>query len=84
MNRIPFALRVTMGGLITGLIGLPFYALSLAQFGDNSGFGVYGVGYAGINFLLAGAIPISLMLLLGLAKMAGTSFTLVQEVVEGC
>lgn len=76
MNRIPFALRVTMGGLITGLIGLPFYALSLAQFGDNSGFGVYGVGYAGINFLLAGAIPISLMLLLGLAKMAGTSFTL--------
>jgi CIC family chloride channel protein len=76
MKAVPFVLRVALGGLVTGLIGLPFFMLSLTLYGDNTGYGIYGSGYEGINLLLAGAIPLALVIVLGLVKMTCTSFSL--------
>jgi CIC family chloride channel protein len=75
-NRVPFVLKVAIGGAVTGLVGLPFYTLSLGELGDKSGFGVYGIGYEGMNSLFLGLLPITLILALGLVKMLCTSFTL--------
>jgi CIC family chloride channel protein len=76
MKRVPFVLRVALGGLVTGIVGLPLYTLALSQFGDKTGYGIYGIGYEGIQLLLAGLLPITLILVLALAKMFCTSFTL--------
>ena len=76
MSRVPFVFRVALGGMITGLVGLPFYTLSLNEFGDKTGFGIYGIGYEGINLLFLGLLPVSIILVLGFVKMFCTSFTL--------
>jgi CIC family chloride channel protein len=75
MRSVPILARVTLGGLLTGLIGLPFFILSLAQSGDNTGYGLFGVGYEGIVLLLAGGISIALAIILAMVKMFATSFT---------
>lgn len=72
----PLLLRVTVGGLLMGLIGLPFFALSFAQSGDKTGYGLFGVGYEGIALLLAGGISVTLAIILAVVKMFATSFTI--------
>lgn len=76
MRAVPFVLRVGLGGLMTGLIGLPFFMLSLALYSDNTGYGIYGSGYEGMSLLLAGAIPLALVIVLAVVKMVCTSFSL--------
>ncbi|WXG44530.1 MAG: chloride channel protein [Promethearchaeati archaeon SRVP18_Atabeyarchaeia-1] len=68
-------LKIAAGGLLTGLVGMPFFMQSISA-GDETGYGIYGVGYEGIVLLLAGGIPIAFALLLGVVKMLCTSFTL--------
>jgi CIC family chloride channel protein len=75
-HSVPLAIRVALGGLLMGLIGLPLYMTSVSLYGDKTGFGTYGVGYEGIQLLLAGAIPIVLALILSLTKILCTSLTL--------
>ncbi len=57
--------KLVLGGIGVGIIGmfLPKY-------------GIFGIGYEGMNLALYGLLPISLLLLLGFAKMLATSFTL--------
>ncbi len=76
MRSVPVLLRVTAGGLFTGLIILPFFALALSQTGDKTGYGLFGVGYEGIVLLLAGGISVILAILLAVVKMFASSFTI--------
>ena len=64
LNISPY-LKPAIGGLIVGLIGV-FYA----------GYGIMGVGYEGINLLLAGKLTLILLILLGILKILATSFTI--------
>jgi CIC family chloride channel protein len=75
-TSVPFVAKVAIGALLSGLIGLPFFMLALSAGAGNSGFGLYGVGYEGIELLLAGGIPVVLALELSLVKALCTSFTL--------
>jgi len=63
--KIPFYIKPAVGGLFTGLIGFSFVQ-----------YGVLGGGFEGINAALSGRIGLSLLLLLFIAKMLATSFTL--------
>ncbi len=63
--KIPFYYKPAIGGLLTGLIGFSFVQ-----------YGVLGGGFEGINAALSGRIGLSLLLLLFVAKMLATSFTL--------
>jgi CIC family chloride channel protein len=74
-RSVPRVFKVTLGGLLTGLVGLPFFMRSIS-IGDKTAYGIYGVGYEGMILLLTGVIPIVLALTLGLVKMICTSFTL--------
>jgi CIC family chloride channel protein len=76
VRTVPLVLKVALGALLSGLIGIPLFMLALSLGAGNSGFGLYGVGYEGIQLLLAGGIPIVLAVLLGLMKALCTSFTL--------
>jgi CIC family chloride channel protein len=60
--RIPESLKPALGGLLVGAIGiwLPH---------------VFGVGYSAIGLALTGALPVALLGLLLLAKIAATSIT---------
>ncbi len=60
--KVPDTIKPAIGGMITGFIGvfLPMY-------------GVMGVGYEGIDKALAGAFGITLLIILGVAKMIATS-----------
>lgn len=60
---IPDYLKAAIGGALVGVI-----ALELPE--------VYGVGYSTITLALAGALPVAVMGLLVLAKIAATSITL--------
>ena len=64
LNASP-QLKPAIGGLIVGLIGV-FYA----------GYGIMGVGYEGIDLVLAGKLTLTLLIVLGLLKMLATSFTI--------
>jgi CIC family chloride channel protein len=75
-SMVPLVARVALGALLSGLIGIPFYIMALSLNDGNSAFGLYGVGYEGIQLLLVGGIPALLALELGLAKGACTSLTL--------
>lgn len=57
--------KVAVGGVLTGAIGMFFPK-----------YGVLGVGYDGVDLALAGSFAITLMLVLGLAKIFATSFTI--------
>ncbi len=63
--KVPFYIKPGIGGLLTGLVGFSFV-----------GYGVLGAGYEGINAALTGNINMSLLLILLVAKMLATSFTL--------
>jgi len=58
-------LKPAMGGLLMGAIGM--FLLR---------YGVMGVGYEGIEAAIAGELPIWLLLILAVAKIAATSLTL--------
>ena len=58
-------LKPAIGGLIVGLMGV-FYAE----------YGIMGVGYEGINLLLAGKLTLTFLILLGILKILATSFTI--------
>ena len=58
-------LKPAIGGLMVGLIGV-FYA----------NYGIMGVGYEGINLLLAGKLTLTILILLGILKILATSFTI--------
>jgi len=64
LNASP-QLKPAIGGLIVGLIGA-FYA----------GYGIMGVGYEGIDLVLAGKLTLTLLIVLGFLKMLATSFTI--------
>lgn len=76
LYSVPLVAKVALGALMSGLIGIPFYILALSLGDGNSAFGLYGVGYEGIQLLLVGGIPIVLALELGLMKGLCTSLTL--------
>ena len=57
--------KQAIGGLATGIIGMFLIP-----------YGVMGVGYEGINMVLAGKLGLTLLLVLGIAKMVATSFTI--------
>jgi CIC family chloride channel protein len=75
IRSIGLSYQVAIGGLLTGFIGLPLFTLSLSKFSDRTGFGIYGVGYEGVNLLLLGDISIALAIILGLSKILCTSLT---------
>ncbi len=62
---IPLTLRLITGALGVGVIGmfLPTY-------------GIFGIGYNGMEMAVVGALPLTLLLILGIAKMLATLFTL--------
>jgi len=64
LNASP-QLKPAIGGLIVGLIGV-FYA----------GYGIMGVGYEGIDLVLAGKLTLTLLIVLGFLKILATSFTI--------
>ena len=64
LNISPY-LKPAIGGLIVGLIGVLY-----------AGYGIMGVGYEGINLLLAGKLTLILLILLGILKILATSFTI--------
>ncbi len=64
-RSIPKAYVLVLGGLGVGVIGMFFPE-----------YGIFGIGYEGMSLALYGLLPISLLLLLGFAKMLATSFTL--------
>ena len=64
LNASP-QLKPAIGGLIVGLIGV-FYA----------GYGIMGVGYEGIDLVLAGKLTLTLLIILGFLKILATSFTI--------
>ncbi len=66
-SRIPvnLSLKPALGGLLAGTL--------LAVFPE---YGVGGVGYEGIDMALAGMLPVTLMLVLGVSKMLATSLTI--------
>lgn len=57
--------KLAIGGALTGAIGMFF-----------PNYGILGVGYNGVDMALAGSFAITLMLVLGLAKIFATSFTI--------
>ena len=61
----PFYFKPAIGGILTGLVGFSLV-----------GYGVLGAGFEGINAALSGKIGLPLLLLLFVAKMLATSFTL--------
>ncbi|RJS74624.1 CBS domain-containing protein [Candidatus Bathyarchaeota archaeon] len=63
--RVPDHYKPALGGLMTGFLGMlmPTY-------------GIMGVGYEGVNQVLAGKIPLLLLLILGFSKMVATAFTI--------
>ncbi|HNV94162.1 MAG: putative voltage-gated ClC-type chloride channel ClcB [Candidatus Methanofastidiosum methylothiophilum] len=63
--KIPFYFKPAIGGILTGLVGFSLV-----------GYGVLGAGFEGINAALSGKIGLPLLLLLFVAKMLATSFTL--------
>jgi CIC family chloride channel protein len=62
---IPPRFRPVVGGLLTGTLGMLY-----------PGYGIMGVGYEGVNLALSGAIPLTMMLTLGVFKILATSFTI--------
>ncbi|MGA1489091.1 MAG: chloride channel protein [Planctomycetota bacterium] len=83
-KRCPFSLRPAVGGLLLGLLGYS-YPLLLEGWGvaESVALGVgegvphvFGSGFEAIGLALAGPVPWKLLLVLVLAKMLATSFTL--------
>lgn len=64
-SKVPFYVKPGIGGLLTGLVGFSFV-----------GYGILGAGYEGINAALTGNLNMPLLLILLIAKMLATSFTL--------
>lgn len=63
--RIPLTSKLIAGALGVGLIGMFFPT-----------YGIFGIGYNGMEMAVAGALPLTLLLILGVAKMLATLFTL--------
>ena len=61
----PSSLKPALGGLLVGVIGMFF-----------PGYGVMGVGYEGVNMVLAGELALATLLILGAAKLLATAFTI--------
>ncbi|WP_048165898.1 chloride channel protein [Palaeococcus pacificus] len=59
------AWNLVLGGLGVGLIGMLFPK-----------YGIFGVGYSGMEMAVSGLLPIGLLISLGLAKMLATSLTI--------
>ena len=64
LNASP-QLKPAIGGFIVGLIGVLY-----------AGYGIMGVGYEGIDLVLAGKLTLTLLILLGFLKILATSFTI--------
>jgi len=62
--KLSWKYKAAIGGLLTGAIGM-FFPL----------YGILGVGYNGVDLELAGGFTITLLLVLGLAKILATSLT---------
>jgi chloride channel protein, CIC family len=63
--RLTGILKVALGGLLVGAIGMFFPS-----------YGILGVGYGGIELVLAGGITLTLALVLAVAKILATSMTI--------
>lgn len=63
--KIKSEIKPAVGAFLAGFMGM-----------FMSGYGVLGVGYEGIEMALAGALPLTLLLTLGLIKMLTTSLTI--------
>ncbi|MHA1202532.1 MAG: chloride channel protein [Candidatus Heimdallarchaeaceae archaeon] len=63
--KIPESLKMSVGGLLTGVL-IMFFPI----------YGIAGVGYEGIDLALAGSLAIGLAFLLGAIKILATSFTI--------
>jgi len=61
----PPSLKPALGGLAVGAIGMFFL-----------GYGVMGVGYKGVNMVLAGELALATLLILGAAKLLATALTI--------
>jgi len=59
--RYPFELRLILGGLGIGLIGMLL-----------PGYGIFGIGFNGIHMALLGKLTLELLIVLAIAKMAAT------------
>ncbi len=60
-RRVPFVTRLMIGGLGVGVIGMLFPR-----------YGVFGIGFNGMNMAILGRFTIGLLVALALAKMAAT------------
>jgi chloride channel protein, CIC family len=63
--RLSWRAKPVIGGLLTGAVGM-FFPL----------YGVMGVGYNGVDVALAGGLTITMLVMLGVAKMLATSLTI--------
>ncbi|TRO53132.1 chloride channel protein [Candidatus Bathyarchaeota archaeon] len=61
---IPNWVKPSIGGLLTGFLGMFFL-----------GYGILGTGYEGIDQAILGNLPFGLLLTLGIVKMLSTSLT---------
>jgi CIC family chloride channel protein len=63
--RIPPHFKPALGGLATGVMITMYWQ-----------YGIMGVGYEGVNMVLAGQLSIALLLTLGIMKILATSFSI--------
>jgi CIC family chloride channel protein len=62
--RVPDWAKPSLGGLITGFLGMFFI-----------GYGILGTGYEGLEQAIIGSIPFRMLLILGVVKLISTSIT---------
>ncbi len=62
---IPESLKPSIGGLFTGFLGMFFL-----------GYGVFGIGYEGLDKALGGSLSLRLLLILGVIKFLATGITI--------
>ena len=60
--KTPLWIKLALGGLSVGFIGMFF-----------PNYGILGVGYEGMELAIAGLIPLTILILLGIGKMLATS-----------
>jgi CIC family chloride channel protein len=61
---IPEWVKPSIGGLLTGILGMFFVS-----------YGIFGTGYEGLEMAIAGNLPFKMLIILGIVKLVATSLT---------
>ncbi|NJE46405.1 CBS domain-containing protein [Thermococcus sp. GR7] len=64
-SRLPVEGRLFLGGMAVGVMGMFF-----------PNYGIFGVGYKGMDLAMLGELTLTMLIALGLVKMAATTFSI--------